>query len=175
MRSGNVEVGGFVGSSYGVDKWRVMGGGNVSYAATRYLVPYVEYSYFPGIGRKSTVALGGGQSAPYNFSIPISDFHGGVHLRFPIGQSRVVPYLVLGAGGLRIHGRTETVTVPGGSIPVTFDAETRFAVNGGGGLRFYVNERLGFRAESKIYKPTGDAPFDATFSKVEFGIFFQLR
>ena len=84
-----------------------MGGGNLSYGVSRYVLPYVEYSYFPGIRREDTISLGGNQTARYTFDIPVSDFHGGLHLRVPIGGSRVVPYAVIRAGGLRIHGTTE--------------------------------------------------------------------
>ena len=48
VRAGSFEVGGFVGSSYGIDQFRVMGGGNATYAVNKYLLPYVEFSYFPG-------------------------------------------------------------------------------------------------------------------------------
>ena len=39
VRSGSFEVGGFVGASYGIDKARWMGGGNVTYAANKYILP----------------------------------------------------------------------------------------------------------------------------------------
>src|SRR5256885_2241445 len=58
VRKGTVEIGGFVGTSYGLDKLRIMGGGNVSYGVLRWLLPYVEVSYFPGIGRTFENTLG---------------------------------------------------------------------------------------------------------------------
>ena len=48
-RAGSLELGGFAGASYGIDQFRIMGGGNATFAANRWLLPYVEYSYFPGI------------------------------------------------------------------------------------------------------------------------------
>ncbi len=179
LRPQNTEIGGFIGASYGIDKTRAMGGGNVAYAVSRVVMPYAEFSYFPGIGRKETVPISGGQTATFNFSIPISDFHGGVHLRVPIADSRIIPYGVFGAGLLRSSSRTERVTIATGgttgntTIPVTIPSETSFAVNGGGGIRYYVNERFGVRAEAKLYKPTGN--FKDVFGKVEFGVFFQLH
>ena len=56
-----------------------------------------------------------------------------------------------------------------GSVPGSSD----FAVNGGGGLRFYVNQRLGFRMEAKVYRPTGT--FNNAFGKIEGGFFIQFR
>src|SRR5437763_2963623 len=51
IRANSFELGGFIGASYGIDQARVMGGGNVSYAVNKWLLPYVEYSYFPGFQR----------------------------------------------------------------------------------------------------------------------------
>src|SRR5262245_44954284 len=51
---GHVEVNGFVGASKGIDRYRVMGGGNISLRATSWLLPYGEFSYFPGIKREFT-------------------------------------------------------------------------------------------------------------------------
>ncbi len=31
-----------------------MGGGNATFAVNKYLLPYVEFSYFPGIGRSTS-------------------------------------------------------------------------------------------------------------------------
>ena len=173
VRTGTAEVGGCVGLSHGVDNWRVMGGGNVVFAVTRCVMPYVEYSYFPGITRNSTISLGGDQTAAFTFSVPISDFHGGVHIRIPIAQSRVVPYVVAAAGGIRTSDRTENVRVSSGTIPVTIKGETNFAANFGGGLRLYAAERVGFRVEAKVYKPTGT--YTDPFYKVTAGVFFILH
>jgi len=178
VRTGNTEIGGFVGASFGIDKARVMGGGNVAYAATRVVMPYVEFSYFPGIGRKLSVPLGsGGRTAQFNFQVPLYDFHGGVHLRVPVKDSRVIPYGVIGAGMIHTLKRTENVAISDSlgsfNIPVDVPAKSDFALNFGGGLRFYVNERYGFRVEAKAYKPTGT--FKDIFGKVEGGFFFQIK
>jgi len=180
VRANSFEVGGFVGASYGIDDFRVMGGGNVTYAVNKYILPYVEYSYFPGIGRKTTGTFAGtGQTYTLNYSIPLSDFHGGVHIRLPIfRESPIVPYVVFGVGGLTNGDRTVNATFPDASgrlvqQPLPVKGATEFAVNGGGGIRFYLGQRYGFRVEAKAYKPTGD--FGSTFGKVEGGFFIQLR
>ncbi len=174
VRSGSYEVGGFVGASYGIDDFRWMGGANVTYAANKYILPYAEFSYFPGIGRKQSRTIPG-LSQPINISynIPLTDFHGGVHIRIPIREFPIVPYGVFGVGMIHAPERQFNVNVEGIQVPFTSTASTDAAVNFGGGLRYYINQRFGIRGEAKVYKPTGQ--FKDTFGKVEFGFFIQLR
>ena len=40
VRANSFEVGGFVGASHGLDRYQVMGGGNVTYAVNKYILPY---------------------------------------------------------------------------------------------------------------------------------------
>ncbi|MFN0103293.1 MAG: outer membrane beta-barrel protein [Bryobacteraceae bacterium] len=174
VRSGSYEVGGFVGASYGIDDFRWMGGANVTYAANKYILPYAEFSYFPGIGRRQSRTIPG-LTAPVNISynIPLTDFHGGVHLRIPIREFPIVPYGVIGVGVIHAPERQFNVNVEGIQVPFTSSATTDAAVNFGGGLRYYINQRFGIRGEAKVYKPSGQ--FKDTFGKVEFGFFIQLR
>ena len=86
LRPGVTEVGGFIGASYGIDKTRVMGGGNVVYSLTKTFMPFAEVSYFPGIGRSQQVVGIAGSSQV--FSLPLVDFNAGFHLRIPIPKSR---------------------------------------------------------------------------------------
>src|SRR5260221_12978347 len=86
VRAGSYEVGGFVGSSYGIDEFRWMGGGNVTYAATKYILPYAEFSYFPGIKRTKTVKAGA-DTFQSIFTVPPTDFHGRVPHTIPIRES----------------------------------------------------------------------------------------
>jgi len=177
IRQGVTEVGGFVGASYGLDKTRVMGGGNVVYSLTRIFMPFAEVSYFPGIGRSQSVPAVPG--AVETFSIPVTDFNFGFHLRVPIPKSRIIPYAVASAGGIHTPQREVTATYPDLSNPgqidsLTFQASptTSFAVSGGAGLRYYATERLGFRAEFKAYRPTGT--YTNPFYRVAFGFFYQF-
>jgi hypothetical protein len=175
IRANSFEIGGFVGSSYGIDKYRVMGGGNVSYAVTKRLLPYVEYSYFPGIPKLQVNPVGSSHvDTAYSFNL--HDLHAGVHYRFTYRESKLVPYAVFGVG--MVHsGKVQAVTTdytvsPPQVYPSTsYASTTDFAVNFGGGLRYYFDQRWGIRAEAKAYKPTGF--FNQVFGKVEFGIFYQ--
>jgi len=178
IREHTVEVGLFSGASYGIDEARVMGGGNISFGLTKQILPYAEFSYFPGIGRRQVGTFPTtGRPFTAMYSITISDFHGGVHIRFIRAEQRIVPYGVFGVGVLHSYDRTVTATYTDATgtnrIDLSVPSRNDFAVNFGGGIRFYVNERFGFRIEAKGYKPTG--AFDDLFGKAEAGIFFQLR
>lgn len=182
IRSGSVEVGPFIGGSYGIDKFHVMAGGNITYALkNKWVLPYFEYSYFPGIPHESTLNLGGGQVLTHNFTLPFSDVHGGVHVRIPIGEKPVVPYLVFGVGTLIYPSRTDnfTGTVGGAAISqsVSVSGGSDFTINGGGGIRYYLGKSgtYGFRTEAKFYKIVDGAFSGTTFGKVELGFFFQLH
>jgi hypothetical protein len=191
VRSGSFEVGPFIGASYGTDAYHVMAGGNITYALkNKYVLPYFEYSYFPGL--PVTVSgtfpcpncTGGGSPYTYRFGIPVSDIHGGVHIRLPIfKESSLVPYLVFGLGVLHYSSQTrsETVTFSDGTPPLTFPLQVAgasdFAINGGGGFRYYIGGtgKFGFRTEAKVYGTTSGAFSNITIGKVEAGFFFQLR
>lgn len=160
VKEKTVEVGVFGGTSIGLDKYRFMGGANVGYGVTKVIFPYAEVSYFPGIQRKD----GGTQ-----YEVPVTDFHGGLHLRVPIAGKRVVPYGIIGLGMLRFGNTKRTFA----GVSQSVEGSSDFAVNGGGGVRVYVTERFGFRFEGKIYKPTGR--FSDPFGRIVGGIFFQSR
>jgi hypothetical protein len=178
IRQGVTEVGGFVGASYGIDQARVMGGGNVVYSLTKALMPFGEFSYFPGIGRTQPVS--GLPNTTESFSIPISDFNFGFHLRIPIPKSRIIPYAVVSVGGIHSPSRDVTATYPDPfdksknvtTSPFRVASSTDFAFSGGGGIRYYATERMGFRAEFKAYKPSGT--FSDPFYRVTGGFFFQF-
>jgi hypothetical protein len=179
LSANTFEVGGFAGASYGADSWRLMGGGNVTYGITRHILPYAEFSYFPGITREiSGNFVGTGETFNVTFDQPITDFHGGVHIRLPIKESRLVPYLVFGLGLLRSSETSYTARFRTGDgamdeITNTIPTSNDFAYNTGGGVRYYLNQRLGFRIEAKVYKPSG--AFTNPFGKVEGGFFIQFR
>jgi len=157
---GNVEVGLFGGESYGLDRFRPMGGANVAYGLSSKLFPFVEASYLPGVLRQATISSNG-ISATEQGKFNMTDFHGGLHIRLLRPESRVVPYLVAGLG--LIHESPGTLPVcatldnvtecgPGYSVP----SSTIFAVNFGGGLRFFFSEHFALRLEFKGFKPTSE-------------------
>lgn len=183
LRTGSIEAGAFGGASYGIVNFQGMVGGNVTVAANKWVLPYVEYTYLPGVASPilPSTSVPPGYSVTVSHNISFSDFHGGVHIRLPIHDSPVVPYLVVGAGALTHFQQTVTSTLTGPNCPsgcqssVPVPGASNFAVNFGGGIRYYLrSERFGFRTEAKVYKPTGSG-YNSTFGKVEFGIFYQFR
>ncbi len=175
VRSGSLEIGPFIGASYGIDKFRVMGGGNITYALkNKYVLPYFEVSYFPGLPHTSTDASG----TVFAYSTGLTDVHGGVHIRLPFKEKPFVPYLVFGVGELHASATEGTQTPEG--LPKeakSFPAATSLAFNGGGGIRYYLggSGRFGFRVEAKVYKATSGDFSNATIGKVEAGFFFQIH
>jgi len=188
VRAGSFEVGPFIGASYGTaDAFHVMAGGNITYALkNKYVLPYFEYSYFPGLPYTVSGTLPGGVGGSYTstFSIPVSDIHGGVHIRLPVfKESSLVPYLVFGLGALHYSTQTRDVTIiqPDGIPPVqrqlNVPGDSGFAINGGGGFRYYIGGtgKFGLRTEAKVYRSNSGAFSNGTIGKVEVGFFFQLR
>jgi hypothetical protein len=190
VRSGSLEIGPFVGASYGTGQFRVMAGGNVTYAfKNKYVLPYFEYSYFPGIPRTTSETLTAGSETVIStgrYQYALNDIHGGVHIRLPIfKESPIVPYLVFGMGALAYPSTTEHVTnidiTPTGTSTTTLTPRAQgasdFTINAGGGLRYYLGGtgKYGFRVEAKVYKPITGVFSNDTIGKIEAGFFFQIR
>ena len=181
VKTGNLELGLFGGESYGLDRFRPMGGGNVAYGLSRALFPFAEVSYLPGVLRQQTVPTGATASSR-QFAINMTDFHVGIHVRVPRPESRVVPYAVGGLGLVR--GSEGTATYyncgtfgPCDVIKGTVPSSVNFAFNFGGGLRFFFNERFAVRLEFKGFKPTSAPPplEPRVFYRFAIGPVFQLR
>lgn len=180
IRTNTPELGCFGGGSYGIDKARFMGGCNFVYSIKpREVMPYVEGSYFPGIGRTATNIPGLASGATRTFNLPISDINTGFHFRWVV-PGRVIPYGVLGVGLIHNGAHTEQFTTPNtlnpSAPPVLLDpfkvaASTNFTVSFGGGLRVYATEHVGFRGEFKAYKPTGGLDM---FYRATGGFFYQF-
>jgi hypothetical protein len=188
VRANQFEIGGLMGFSYGVDQSRVMGGGNVTYSVLKWLLPYAEYTYFPSIQR-STLGNAGGQRFKDVYDIPMTDVNFGVHMRVLVPHTRIVPYIVVGAGFYHFPRRVEqNYTLEGQNYSTkpnpgtSFAAGTNLAVNFGGGFRYYLNgEHFGLRAETKGYRLTSPpgaslSPFQSNpwVYSAAFGVFVQF-
>jgi len=182
LRPGSIEVGPFVGGSYGIVNAQAMVGGNFTVAANKYILPYVEFTYLPEVAFPTAIPVpSGASSVTVNRNISFYDFHGGVHIRIPIHEKPYVPYVAFGVGELHHFEETNIMAtvnfVGGGSVtlgPLDQPGGSDFAVNFGGGLRYYFSSaKFGMRAEVKVYKPTGT--FTSTFGKAEIGLFYQFR
>ena len=94
----------------------------------------------------------------------------------------MVPYLVFGMGTMLYPSRTDNFAGTVNGVPISQSVQVSggsdFAINGGGGLRYYVGSKsgtVGFRTEAKFYKIMNGAFSGTTFGKVEVGLFFQLH
>jgi hypothetical protein len=181
VQKGTTEIGGFVGASYGTQAFQVMGGGNVAYAVTKAIMPYAEFSYFPGLPLSQTLptnSLGDpGTKARADYRLPLADVHFGVHYRFPIHEKPIVPYAVFGMGLLHSYQSDYNFTYTQFGKPVTsvntLASDNYFSVNFGGGVRYYTKQRVGFRLEAKVYHIGG--AIHSYFSKYEAGVFYQFH
>ena len=178
---GDFEIGLFGGSSYGLDRFRPMGGGNIAYGLSCSLFPFAEGSYLPGILRTNNAASINSPSYR-QFSINMTDFHAGLHFRLPKPESRILPYGVVGLGVIRGSEGTATLYNVSqiGQVAVlheTVPSSANLAVNFGAGLRFFFNERFALRMEFKGFKPTS-APTGLdphVFFRFAIGPVFQLK
>jgi hypothetical protein len=179
-KNGNFELGLFGGESYGLDRFRPMGGGNIAYGLSCALFPFAEGSYLPGILRTINVPTGSTNSSQ-QFNVNMTDFHAGLHIRVPRPESRVIPYAVVGLGLIRGSKSTGTVYNVSnfGTVPFTqtIPSSVNFAFDFGGGLRFFFNERFAVRLEFKGFKPTSaPTPLEPkVFYRFAIGPVFQLR
>jgi hypothetical protein len=180
LRQNMWEAGGFVGATYGADKARVMGGGNLTYSALRNLLPYVEVSYFPGIVR---TLVKPDDLGTIKYDIPLTDVNFGIHARFQLPKTPIVPYAVLGIGVLHMPAGTETLLTPNDSGGFetglkSVSSYTGYAPNFGGGIRLYLKEQFGVRGEFKAYQFAGGPLKDQLkLNRVwsaTFGMFIQL-
>jgi Outer membrane protein beta-barrel domain len=181
VKTGNLEFGLFGGESYGLDRFRPMGGANVAYGLSGHLFPFFEASYLPGIVRRENVTTASTTSAR-QYNVNMTDFHGGLHYRFLRPESHVVPYVVGGLGLLRGSQSTATlynIDIYGGVHPQTYPvaSSVNFAFNFGGGLRFFLSERFAVRVEFKAFKPTSAPPplQPHIFYRFALGPVFQVR
>lgn len=189
FRSGSIEAGAFVGQAVNLDQRPAIYGGNVTFALNRRMLPYAEYTRFSGIQFRADRRIPGLTSPiTIQYRTPYTDVHGGVHIRLPIRESRLVPYLAAGLGALAAPTRLFNVNVEGIQIPFTASASRLLAFNSGGGIRYYASQRFGVRAEAKYYRSistssvspaTGSSNFASryhiAFGKYEFGVFYQFR
>lgn len=194
---GKVEVAGFGGFAAGIGRTAAGVGANIAVAPLqktdaanpknttgKWLMTYFETSYFPGLLNRTVTeqipvaGLPQPRSATGVFKASFTDIHGGVHLRYQsASKPQWVPYAAFGVGVLRRSNATLNLTIPELNINSTSErpGQAELAFNGGGGIRWYVSENFGTRAEVKLYKPTGTLIIGKSdpFVKVTFGVFYN--
>lgn len=165
LRQNTFEAGPFGGISYGVDHVRGMGGANVTYSILPNILLYGEYSYFPSIEHSILVPS---TQAKYTVKIPLQDINFGVHVRFRIPKTPLVPYAVAGVGLLHSPSTMDTVSLFNAATGqyeapnhYSVSSSTSFAFDYGAGVRWYIRESFGLRGEFKGYVLTGGPLHDS--------------
>ncbi len=94
------------------------------------------------------------------------DFNIGLQVRIPV-KHRWEPYAMLRTGVL-MNPYTAGFLGPNGAVVYVGERHSKFALEGGGGCRYYVGERWGVRAE---YRYTSSA---RNFNRILGGVFYRL-
>jgi hypothetical protein len=163
----------------GSDRFRPMGGGNIAYGLSCHFFPFAEASYLPGVLR--TVNVPTGITTSYQqFNVNMTDFHGGLHIRVPLPESRVLPYAVVGLGLIRGSSSTSTAynVSDFGVVPFTYPIPS--STNCGElwcWVACFFSEGFAVRVEFKGFKPTSaPSPLEPRVSyRFAIGPVFQLR
>jgi opacity protein-like surface antigen len=155
------EVSVFTGGAFGAAGTRPTVGGSTGVSASRYAIALVETSYIP---------LGGDLLAHHPAG-PVSgsklfDFNFAVHVRVPV-KRRWEPYGLLGPALLFNPFRVQVILIDGTVAHRGF-SDSKFGFEVGGGVRYYVHETWGIRAEHRSTISTRN------FSRIQAGIFYQF-
>jgi Outer membrane protein beta-barrel domain len=156
-----VEVNGQVGLVSGIGTHGSFGGG-MGVALTPRVLGYGEFSYIPLGGASSSVpAFGlqaGGSAKAYNFNV-------GGQYQFS-RSNNMTPYAGFGLGVL--HAASSYSSTFGGVTVSGKSSSSDLYFNLGGGVRYPVNERWGFRPELMIFAGSN------TYVRMGGGIFYNL-
>ncbi|HWB85996.1 MAG TPA: outer membrane beta-barrel protein [Bryobacteraceae bacterium] len=135
-------------------------GGSAGISLSRYTMVLLETSVIP-LGSNTLLPAG-----PVRVSgSDLFDFNFAIHVRIPV--RRWEPYVLLGTG-LLVNSYLAGVEDPSGTVVYQGHRQSKFGLEGGAGVRFYVRHRWGVRAE---YRYTSSS---RNFSRVLAGVFYQL-
>lgn len=155
-------------------------GFQADYAITRQIAVEVEYSYIAG-GSLSFNRDYSLDESPPRLRRVLVDGHSSARVgvasvlyRLPLERAtRVVPYLIAGAGVERTHFALKQAIV--GDLPgATFSGSTQandMIGSGGIGSRFYFTERLGLNTDLRVFA----GPGARTLGRFSIGVFFKVR
>src|SRR5262245_57083803 len=141
---GNLEVAGNLGVVGGIGSHGSFGG-SIGAPITDKLILSGDLSYIPLGGANVTV-----NGSTISSSSRAINFNGNLQYQFKPTHA-VVPY---GAGGLGfLHNSASTSSTGPGALNVSVSG-TNLYFNMGGGLRYYVKDRWGFRPEFMVFAGT---------------------
>jgi hypothetical protein len=158
---GNLEVTGNLGVVSGIGSHGSFGG-SVGAPITDHLILSGDLSYIPLGG--ATVTFNG---ATASSSAKAFNFNGNLQYQFKALRA-TVPYAGAGLGFLH-SSFSASNNFPGAGNSLNMQgSSTDLYFNVGGGLRYYVKERWGFRPEFMVFAGTN------TYVRVAGGIFYQF-
>ena len=157
---GNFEVTGHLGVVSGIGSHGSFGG-SIGAPISDNVILSGDLSYIP-LGGANVTILGSTNSS----SASAFNFNGNLQYQFkPVRTA--VPYAGAGLGFLHSSFDT-TTTVPGAGSLSAKGSSTDVYFNVGGGLRYYVKERWGFRPEFMVFAGSN------AYVRFAGGIFYQF-
>jgi hypothetical protein len=156
----NVEVTGHLGLVSGIGSHGSFGG-SLGLPITDRLILSGDLSYIPFGGSSVTVGTATASSSARAFN-----FNGSLLYQFNPSHS-TVPYAGAGLGFLRSSFSSSSSGFGNGSFD-TSGSSTDLYFNVGGGLRYYVRERWGFKPEFMMFAGSN------TYVRLSGGMFYQF-
>jgi hypothetical protein len=163
MGKGQVETTAQAGIVAGIGT-RASLGGSLGAAVNDRVFAFGEFGWVP-LGGSSTSGTTPGGSFEFASSGRIVTFMVGAHYQFR-GSRSFVPYAGAALGA--VHGSGSFTSTVGGSTTETSFSNGDLYLSFGGGWRYYVNNRWGFKPEMMIFAG------DDTFVRIAGGIFYQF-
>jgi hypothetical protein len=154
------EVSTYTGASFGPGGTHAWVGGSTGVSPSKYFMGVIDASFQPlGDNTLRTGLFGTTTSRLYDFN-----FTG--QALIPI-HHRFTPYGLLGAGVL-YNTYSIAAVRPNGVAYLAGRSDCKFGVETGGGIRYFVREDFGFRAEYRFTASTHN------FNRVLGGVFYQF-
>jgi hypothetical protein len=157
LEKGQLEVTGQIGLVSGIGTHGAFGG-SVGAGLSPNVVVYGEFLYIP-LG-STTIGTGTLSARSYNFD-------GGLQYQFR-KSGAIVPYGNVGLGFLRSSASLPSTFSFQGFNFSTGGTATDFYLNVGGGVRYYMSDRWGFRPELTIFAGS------STFVRIGAGVFYAF-
>jgi hypothetical protein len=139
-------------------------GASIAGAASKYLAPFIDFSYSPLTSYAFT--YGTNLTGKGLYTSGMLDLNGGIKVRFP-NKSNWVPYLGVGAGVLRLSSSTGTSGF--GTTATVNRSNDELAANVSAGGLYYITQHLGVEIELKGY-----LAHQNQIGRASAGLFFQF-
>jgi hypothetical protein len=139
-------------------------GASIAEAASKYLAPFIDFSYSPLTSYAFT--YGTNLTGKGLYTSGLLDLNGGIKVRFP-NKSNWVPYIGVGAGVLRLSSSTGTSGF--GTTATVNRSNDELAANVSAGGLYYITQHIGFEIELKGYMAHQNQ-----IGRASAGLFFQF-